>query len=134
MKSNKRLAILLVLIMCVFNLTTTASASSIAPFKNTIFGSYSVYLPSTMIAEFQVTTRKVVPSISISATMQVKKNGVWSNYSTGVYPSFSESNQIGWDTTGDYSSACAKGYTYRLVVTYSSSGTSVSYTSNERAY
>lgn len=130
MKSNKiALSLVLVLILCVATVISSASAR-----QSTIFGTYSVNLPASMKAEFHVTTRKPVSSVSISARMEVEKNGVWSTYSTGVYPAFSGSNKTGWDTTANYAPACEKGYKYRLVVTYTSSGASVDYTSNERTY
>lgn len=137
MKSlNKYIAMVLILTLC-FSLSmlhTEASAVTIVPFQNTIFGSYSVTLSSTMKADFCVTTRKPIASVSIFATMQVYENGQWKNFSTGVSPAFSGSNQVGWDTTADYSSACNKGDKYRISVTYSSSGTSVSCTSGSITY
>ena len=129
----KHISIMLTIALCVMCFTVTIPTSADAR-QSTIFGSYDVYLPASMIAEFSATTRKVVPSVSISARMEVQKNGVWSTYRTGVYPVFSGSNKTGWTTIGDYSSACERGYKYRLVVTYTSSGASVDYTSNERYY
>lgn len=137
MKSVKKtISMSMVLALCISFLAMpmTASSETIYPFSNTIFGSYSVNLPSTMTAEFHVLTRKTVPSVFISATMQVLKNERWEDYSTDVSPEFSGSSKTSWTTTAKYGSACEKGYKYRLVVTYSSSGTSVDYTSNERTY
>ena len=131
-ETNKA-SVLLVCVLCISFIATTASAG-IIPFQSTIFSNYDVYIPASMNAEFHAATRKSVSSVSISTTMQVQENGVWKNYSTGISPAFSGSNKASWTTTADYSSACAKGAKYRLVVTYSSSGASASYTSNERSY
>ena len=134
MKVNRKVtATLLACVLCISFFPITASAS-ILPAQSTIFSNYDVYLPASMVAEFHVLTRKGVPSVSISATMQVYKNGGWENYATGVYPAFSGSNKVSWTTTAKYGPACEKGYKYRLKVTYSSSGASVNYTSNERTY
>ena len=129
---NKTITVL-ALALCV-SLVAVINTASASTYQSTIFANYDVYIPSSMKAEFSVTTRKVVSSVSISATMQVYKNGAWRDCSTGVTPAFSGSNKTGWDTTADYSSACEKGYKYRLIVTYSSSGATASCTSNESTY
>lgn len=61
---EKTISIILTLSLCIslFTIPTTAFAR-----QSTIFISYDVYLPASMIAEFSATTRKTVPSVSISA-------------------------------------------------------------------
>lgn len=126
---SKAVSIVLVLALCVVPFIPTAFAR-----ESPIFANYTVLLPASMNAVFQVTTRKTVASVSISATMQVKENGNWVTHSTGVYPAFSKSNSTSWGTTANYAPACEKGSQYRLVVTYTVGTESVSYTTGSTTY
>lgn len=126
---NKAILIALALALCIVPFSTNAIAR-----ESPIFANYTVMLPASMNAVFQVTTRKPVASVSISATMQVEKNGTWTDYDTAVFPAFPQSNATSWGTTANYASACEEGYKYRLVVTYTVGTDSVSYTTGSRSY
>ena len=130
---HKTAMAILALTLCASFVMSSATAA-VVPYQSEIFISHSVYLPATMKAEFQATTRKRVASVSISATLQVRENGTWTNCDTNVSPSFSGSNKTGWNTTADYSSDCEKGSTYRLSVVFAVGDVSVTHISNSRTY
>ena len=135
MKIRKAVLLLTVLILMMLGTASVASAQEASLRANPVFAEASVYLGSSMIAEFSASTRLICSSIEVTSwSLQRKVNNQWIYAGTLTPPSTTAYNILDFWTQKDYSASCTKGYTYRIYAVFSAGGETVSRYSNEATY
>lgn len=128
----------LITVLCLILTTSVALASpdnDIATCADSIIAAASISLNSDGIAYFNVVVYHAAGTISVSScSLQKLVNGKWTSAGTIAAPSYVRNNTNVYTTTKDYSSYCASGSSYRIIVTYNIDGYTKSYTSNSASY
>lgn len=128
-----RLCIAAIILVGIISMTT--AQGEINPCANSVFAEASVYLSTSMVADFTASTRLICPSIIVSScTLQRKVNGYWVNAGSLTPPTSTAYNTSDFGAQKDYSGSCTKGYTYRIYAVFSACGETVSRYSNEAIY
>ena len=134
MKIRKAVLLLTVLILMMLGTASVASAQEASLRANPVFAEASVYLGSSMIAEFSASTRLICSSIEVtSCSLQRKVNGGWVYVGSLASPA-AATNTSDFGGEKDYSDNCTRGYTYRIYAVFSAGGETVSRYSNEATY
>lgn len=135
MKIRKTVRLLAVLALMMLGTASVATAHEAPLRANPVFAEASVYLGSSMIAEFSASTRLICSSIKVtSCSLQRKVNNQWISAGTLMPPSTIAYNTSDFGAEKDYSASCTNGYTYRIYAIFSAGGETVSRYSNEATY
>lgn len=129
MKSIFKIAIVSIILVC---LLSVGYCDEITPYADEIFDEYFTSLNASGMADFYAACYRYCSSISVTSVVLQKKNlfGIWSYNKTLVPPSAVFTNSYYYAAAKSYSSDIGTG-TYRLQVTYTAEGHSLTTYSNE---
>lgn len=133
MKTKKNLTILLCFVTTLILIAPVAINAQVTPCANPVFIEASVYIGSTMRAEFTASTMVTCSSICVSScTLQKKVGTRWVYAKSLSVPSYVANNTFIYDDVKNYDDDIPAGGTYRLKVVFSGGGETVTRYSNSQ--
>lgn len=125
---------LAVLLMLITTICHSAHADGVSIQSSQMFRSVSVQGNSTGTVTFSALLNMQCTSIEISScTLHLYEDSKWSYVTTLGVPE-GKSNVLRYGASVDYSASLTHGNTYRVVVTFTADGESVTKTSNSFSY
>ena len=133
-KDSRTIFVAIIPLLVIMFATSIVTQAENIPNANPVFAEASVYLSSSMVADFTASARLICPSISVSScSLQRKVNESWVN-AGALIPPVAAHNTSAFGAQKDYSSKCTRGYTYRIYAVFSARGKTVTRYSNEATY
>jgi len=136
MKMNNRIILLAIAVLLIVgSVFVPVTRAEVVPYANPVFAEASVYLSSSMVADFTASAMLICPSITVSScSLQRKLNGQWVYAGSLTPPQSTAYNTSVFGAQKDYSGSCTQGNTYRIFAVFSARGETVSRYSNEATY